>query len=132
LAAAQGYQQNLWLLGDEHQLTEVGNTNLFILLKDNDNNLELVTPPLDGTILGGITRDSVLGLTREWNEFKVSERNMTMPQLRDAIKSGNVVEMFGCGTACVVSPIKTIGYMGEVITKQYCFEKNQDLTFLFS
>jgi branched-chain amino acid aminotransferase len=132
LAAAQGYQQNLWLLGDEHRLTEVGNTNLFILLKDNDNNLELVTPPLDGTILGGVTRDSVLGLTREWNEFKVSERNMTMPQLRDAIKSGNVVEMFGCGTACVVSPIKTIGYMGEVITKLYCFGKNQGLTFLFS
>ncbi|KAI8882218.1 branched-chain amino acid aminotransferase II [Backusella circina FSU 941] len=113
LAAAQGYQQNLWLLGEEHQLTEVGNTNLFILLKDKDNNLELVTPPLDGTILGGVTRDSILSLTREWNEFKVSERNMTMPQLRDAIKNGSVVEMFGCGTACVVSPIKTIGYMGE-------------------
>jgi branched-chain amino acid aminotransferase len=114
LAAAKGYQQNLWLFGDEHQLTEVGTMNLFILMKDDNGDLELVTPPLDGSILPGVTRDSIISLAKDWNEFKVNERNMTMPQLRDAIKAGRVVEMFGCGTACVVSPIKTIGYMGEV------------------
>lgn len=104
----------MWLFGDEHQLTEVGTMNLFILMKDDNGDLELVTPPLDGSILPGVTRDSIISLAKDWNEFKVNERNMTMPQLRDAIKAGRVVEMFGCGTACVVSPIKTIGYMDEV------------------
>lgn len=113
LAAEKGYQQNLWLFGDDHQLTEVGTMNLFVLLKNDDGELELVTPPLDGSILPGVTRDSIIGLAKEWNEFKVKEQGMTMPQLRDLIKSGRVVEMFGCGTACVVSPIKEIGYMGE-------------------
>ncbi|OBZ84572.1 Branched-chain-amino-acid aminotransferase, cytosolic [Choanephora cucurbitarum] len=115
LAAKKGYQQNLWLFGDDHQLTEVGTMNLFILMKNDDGDLELVTPPLDGAILPGVTRDSIIGLAKEWNEFKVNERNMTMPELRDLAKSGRVVEMFGAGTACIVSPIKEIGYMGEDI-----------------
>ncbi|KAI9346304.1 aminotransferase [Pilaira anomala] len=113
LAAQKGYQQNLWLFGEEHSLTEVGTMNLFILLKNDNGELELVTPPLDGSILPGVTRDSIISLAKEWNEFEVKERPMTMPQLRDQIKAGRVVEMFGCGTACVVSPIKEIGYMGE-------------------
>ncbi|ORZ23959.1 aminotransferase [Absidia repens] len=113
MAAKAGYQQNLWLFGDDHQLTEVGTMNLFILWKNESNELELVTPPLDGSILPGVTRDSILSLARGWNEFKVTERKMTMPQLRDAIKQDRVVEMFGAGTACIVSPIKTIEYLGE-------------------
>ncbi|KAI9485823.1 MAG: aminotransferase [Benjaminiella poitrasii] len=115
LAAAQGYQQNLWLFGEQHQLTEVGTMNLFILLKNDKGDLELITPPLDGSILPGVTRDSIIGLAKEWNEFEVKERGMTMPELRDLVKAGRVVEMFGAGTACVVSPIKEIGYMGEDI-----------------
>lgn len=87
--------------------------NLFILLKNDNGDLELVTPPLDGSILPGVTRDSIISLAKEWKEFEVKERPMTMPELRDEIKAGRVVEMFGCGTACVVSPIKEIGYMGE-------------------
>lgn len=98
---------------DDHQLTEVGTMNLFVLWKNESNELELVTPPLDGAILPGVTRDSILSLARGWNEFKVSERKVTMPELRDAVKNNRVVEMFGAGTACIVSPIKTIEYMGE-------------------
>ncbi|KAI9244885.1 aminotransferase [Sporodiniella umbellata] len=113
LAASKGYQQNLWLFGDEHQLTEVGAMNLFMMLRDDNGDLELVTPPLDGSILPGVTRDSILQLAREWNEFKVSERKITMPELRELIKKDRVLEMFGAGTACVVSPIKEIGYEGE-------------------
>jgi branched-chain amino acid aminotransferase len=113
LASEKGYQQNLWLFGEQHQLTEIGTTNLFILLKNDAGDLELVTPPLDGSILPGVTRDSIINLAKGWNEFKVSERSMTMPELRDLIKADRVVEMFGAGTACVVSPIKEIGYMGE-------------------
>lgn len=131
LAARQGYQQNLWLFGgnvylserkttklitissDDHQLTEVGAMNLFILWKNEQNELELITPPLDGAILPGVTRDSILSLARSWNEFKVTEGKVTMPQLRDAVKAGRVLEMFGAGTACIVSPIKVIEYLGE-------------------
>ncbi|ORX57563.1 branched-chain amino acid aminotransferase II [Hesseltinella vesiculosa] len=113
LAAKEGYQQNLWLFGDEHQLTEVGTMNLFVLWKNESNELELVTPPLDGSILPGVTRDSILSLAKQWGEFKVSERKLTMPQLKEAVKSGRVQEMFGAGTACIVSPIKAIEYLGE-------------------
>lgn len=115
LAAQKGYQQNLWLFGEQHQLTEVGTMNLFMLLKNDNGDLELVTPPLDGSILPGVTRDSIISLAKEWKEFEVKERLMTMPELRDLAKAGRVVEMFGAGTACVVSPIKEIGYMGEDI-----------------
>ncbi|KCV67846.1 hypothetical protein H696_05577 [Fonticula alba] len=77
--------------------------------------LELITPPLDGTILPGVTRDSILSLAREWNEFKVSERPFTMPQVAQAAKEGRIVEMFGAGTAAIVSPIKCIHFKGEDI-----------------
>ncbi|KAL0085042.1 aminotransferase [Phycomyces blakesleeanus] len=113
VAAKAGYQQNLWLFGEDHQLTEVGAMNLFTMIKNKQGELELITPPLDGSILPGVTRDSILSLAREWNEFKVVERKITMPELRDASKEGRVVEVFGAGTACIVSPVKTISYMGE-------------------
>jgi len=51
---------------------------------------ELVTPPLDGTILPGVTRQSILELARQWNEFKVSERTLTMPELAQAVKEKRV------------------------------------------
>ncbi|KAI7878940.1 branched-chain amino acid aminotransferase II [Lichtheimia hyalospora FSU 10163] len=113
LAAKKGFQQNLWLFGDDHQLTEVGAMNLFILWKNAQGETELVTPPLDGAILPGVTRDSILSLAREWGEFKVSERKLTMPELRDAVKENRVKEVFGAGTACIVSPVKMIEYQGE-------------------
>ena len=99
---------------DDHQLTEVGAMNLFILWKNAQGETELVTPPLDGAILPGVTRDSILSLAREWGEFKVSERKLTMPELRDAVKENRVKEVFGAGTACIVSPVKMIEYQGEV------------------
>lgn len=125
LAMKQGYHQNLWLFGEDHQLTEVGTMNLFILWENEQGDLELATPPLDGSILPGVTRDSILSLARSWNEFKVTERKMTMPQLRDAIKKGRVKEMFGAGTAAIVSPIRTIEYLGEVssVGKSVCTVK---------
>lgn len=78
---------------------------------------ELVTPPLDdGTILPGVIRDSVLELARSWGEFQVSERAISMNEVRSAINEGRLLEMFGTGTACVVSPIKEIRY-GELDLK---------------
>ncbi|CAG8583555.1 13194_t:CDS:2 [Ambispora leptoticha] len=109
-AAAKGYQQNLWLFGEDDEVTEVGTMNCFVYLKNEHGETELVTPPLDGTILAGVTRDSILSLARSWNEYKVSERKITMHEIIKASEEGRLLEMFGAGTACIVSPIKEIRY----------------------
>lgn len=112
-AAKRGYHQNLWLFGAEDEITEVGTMNCFVLLKNEQGETELVTPPLNGTILAGVTRDSILSLARSWNEFKVSERKITMLEVVKAQEEGRLLEMFGAGTACIVSPIKEIHYHGR-------------------
>lgn len=123
-AAEKGYAQNLWLHGPEHYLTEVGTMNMFVVFKTPDGGLELVTPPLDGMILPGVTRDSVLALARGHasktlplkdlpDNLKVSERPVTMPEVKAASKNGTLVELFGAGTAAVISPVDRIGYQGE-------------------
>ncbi|XP_070802832.1 branched-chain-amino-acid aminotransferase, cytosolic isoform X3 [Pituophis catenifer annectens] len=108
-----GCQQVLWLYGDDHQITEVGTMNLFLYWRNEDGDDELATPPLDGIILPGVTRQSILDLARKWGEFKVSERYITMSDLTTALKDKRVKEMFGAGTACVVCPVSTILYLGE-------------------
>uniref|UniRef100_A0A224YP55 branched-chain-amino-acid transaminase n=1 Tax=Rhipicephalus zambeziensis TaxID=60191 RepID=A0A224YP55_9ACAR len=108
-----GLQQVLWLFGEDEQVTEVGAMNVMVLLKNKDGGTELVTPPLSGIILPGVTRQSVLDLTREWNEFKVSERKITMAEIREALKEDRLLEMFGCGTACVICPIERLYHRGE-------------------
>ncbi|RIA82558.1 aminotransferase [Glomus cerebriforme] len=112
-AAERGFQQNLWLFGADDEITEVGTMNCFVLLKNEQGETELVTPPLDGTILAGVTRDSILSLARSWNEFKVSERKITMLEVVKAQEEGRLLEMFGTGTACIVSPIKGVHYRGR-------------------
>ncbi|KAJ7835303.1 branched chain amino acid aminotransferase [Mycena leptocephala] len=123
-AAALGYSQNLWLHGEEHHLTEVGTMNMFVVFTTEDGSTELVTPPLDGMILPGVTRDSVLTLAREHvsgtkrlpnlpEKLIVSERGVTMKEVKEAAAAGRLVEMFGAGTAAVISPVNRIGYMGE-------------------
>ncbi|KAB5541923.1 hypothetical protein PHYPO_G00085560 [Pangasianodon hypophthalmus] len=108
-----GCQQVLWLYGDDHQITEVGTMNLFLYWINEEGEEELATPPLDGIILPGITRQSILELARKWGEFKVSERYLTMAELRLAVEQKRVREMFGSGTACVVSRVGRVLYQGE-------------------
>lgn len=112
-ATKQGFQQVLWLYGDDHQVTEVGTMNVFVFMINEHGERELITPPLNGLILPGIVRHSILGLAREWRNFKVTERTITMHELKKAIYENRVLEMFGAGTACVVSAIERIHYMGE-------------------
>ncbi|KAG9301880.1 hypothetical protein G9A89_004559 [Geosiphon pyriformis] len=114
-AALKGYQQNLWLFGPDDEVTEVGTMNCFVYWKNEDNEIELVTPPLDGSILAGVTRDSILVLARSWGEYKVSERKITMPQIVKASEEGRLLEMFGAGTAAIISPIKEIHYRNQNI-----------------
>jgi branched-chain amino acid aminotransferase len=109
-----GFQQVLWLYGNDHQITEVGTMNIFVHLINEKGERELVTPPLDqGIILPGVTRASLLDLAREWNEFKVSERIITMKEVNKALAEKRLLEFFGAGTACVVCPVGRINYMGQ-------------------
>lgn len=112
-AAQEGYSQILWLLGDKHQLTEVGTMNLFIYHRTKDGKLQLFTPQLDGTILPGVVRKSILEMTKEWDEFEVVEGSMNMGELEEALQEGRIIEMFGSGTAVVISPIHKIRYKGR-------------------
>nr|XP_057933341.1 branched-chain-amino-acid aminotransferase, cytosolic [Doryrhamphus excisus] len=108
-----GCNEVLWLHGDNHQITEVGKMNIFLHWINEDGEEELATPPLDGMILPGVTRQSILDLTRQWGEFKVTERCLNMHQLCSALEQKRVKQMFGCGTACTVSPVGSIYYQGE-------------------
>jgi len=102
-----GFSQSLWLDPDRHQLVEeVGSMNMFFVLDD-----ELITPPLSGTILAGITRDSVLTLARDWG-LKATERPLSIDELVAASQGGRLKEAFGTGTACVISPVGGLNYEG--------------------
>ena len=83
MAQSKGCQQCLWLLGEDDEITEAGAMNIFVVLKKPDScGHELVTPPLDkGVILPGITRRSVIELAKEWDEFEVNERKLTMKEV---------------------------------------------------
>lgn len=111
-AAKKGFSQVLWLFGDKHEVTEVGTMNFFLFWIRPDGKKELITPPLDGTILPGVTRQSVLDLTRQWGDFEVTEAKFTMQDLVEASKENRILEAFGSGTAAVVSPIRNINYQG--------------------
>jgi len=98
--------------------------NLFLVFRLEDGTFELVTPPLDGMILPGVTRDSVLSLARSQSagtlrvpnltsKLVVSEREVKMKEVCEAVQSGRLVEMFGTGTAAIVSPVNKIGYQGR-------------------
>lgn len=114
-AALQGLQQVLWLYGEEDFLTEAGTMNIFMYHINDDGEQELVTPPLDGLILPGITRDSILQLARGWRKFKLTERRMTMAEIVQLSSENRLLELFGAGTACIVSPIASITYKGTII-----------------
>ncbi|ODQ68007.1 branched-chain amino acid aminotransferase II [Nadsonia fulvescens var. elongata DSM 6958] len=117
-AASRGYQQNLWLFGPEGNITEAGTMNAFFVFKTPEGKRELVTAPLDGTILEGVTRDSILELARtrlDQNQWIISERYCTIAEVKAAAERGDLVEAFGAGTAAVVSPIKEIGWKEAAI-----------------
>ncbi|KAN0085107.1 Aminotransferase [Elaphomyces granulatus] len=118
-AASRGFQQNLWLFGEEEYVTEVGTMNLFMaMVNKQTGQKELVTAPLDGTILEGVTRDSVLALARERltpEGWTISERKVRMSEVVEASTEGRLLEIFGSGTAAVVSPVRKISYKGQLL-----------------
>jgi len=111
-----GYDQSLWLDGVEHRyVEEVGQMNIFFKFGDT-----VVTPELRGTILPGITRDSILTLLRE-RGMPVEERLLSLDEVLAGIESGELEEVFGAGTAAVVTPVGRIGYKG----KDYIINENR-------
>lgn len=111
LANKDGYTQVLWLDGvDLKYVEEVGSMNIFFAIGD-----EIITPELNGSILSGITRDSVIELARSW-DMNVVERKISIDEVYDAHANGQLKEVFGSGTAAVISPVGMIKYDGREIT----------------
>jgi len=107
-AERAGYTQVLWLDGVERKwIDEVGTMNIMMRIGD-----EVITPPLAGTILDGVTRNSILTLMRDWG-LRVSERKISIDEVMAAGRDGTLREMWGTGTAAVVSPVGELGYRGE-------------------
>lgn len=102
-----GYTQVLWLDAcDKKTIEEVGTSNAFFVIND-----EIITAPLGGSILPGITRDSVIQLARSWG-LKMEERRITIDQVLAAQREGALKEAFATGTAAVISPVGTMAYQG--------------------
>ncbi|MDH4224599.1 MAG: branched-chain amino acid aminotransferase [Deltaproteobacteria bacterium] len=107
-ASGQGFNQVLWLDACERKyLEEVGSMNIFLKIKGT-----LITPPLGGSILGGVTRDSVIRLAKSWN-IPVEENRISIEEVLEAQRNGTLEEIFGAGTAAVISPVGLLNYKGE-------------------
>ncbi len=115
--AKKGYTQVLWLDAVEGRyVEEVGAMNICFVYEGK----RIVTPALSGSILAGITRDSVLQLAPTLG-YEISEERLDINQILADIKSGLITEVFGCGTAAVISPVGQFAFKGE----DYVINNNQ-------
>lgn len=109
-ANAKGYTQVLWLDGVHRKyVEEVGTMNVMFLI---DN--KVITSPLQGSVLPGVTRDSIIQMLKQWN-IEVEERELSIDELMEAARSNRLQEAFGTGTAAVISPIGQLCYKGEEV-----------------
>jgi branched-chain amino acid aminotransferase len=110
-AQAKGYEQVLWLDGKENKyIEEVGSMNIFFKI-----NGEIYTPELNGSILAGVTRDSVINLIKHWG-MPVHEERISIADLYEVYKKGELEEVFGTGTAAVISPVGELKWGDTVMT----------------
>ncbi|KAG9104690.1 hypothetical protein FRC06_000076 [Ceratobasidium sp. 370] len=122
-AAKKGYQQILWILGENQQITEVGQMNFFAVFRRDDGGFDAITPALDGTILPSVTCNSVLGLVNSSSSpianfiavhgLQSEERTVTLHEVKEMAEKGRLVEAFGVGTAAIICPIGRIGYQDK-------------------
>ena len=109
-AEAHGYTQVLWLDGVHRKyVEEVGTMNVMFLIDDT-----IVTAPLEGSVLPGVTRDSIIHILKDWG-YKVEERELSIDELMEAGRNGKLTEAFGTGTAAVISPVGQLYYKGEEV-----------------
>ncbi len=107
LAQKKGFSQVLWLDGLEGRyLEEVGTMNIFAVIDG-----KLITPSLEGTILDGVTRDSAIRIAKAWG-IPVEERRLPIDEIISASKEGLLEEVFGTGTAAVITPVEEISHKG--------------------
>ncbi|MDD5722581.1 MAG: branched-chain amino acid aminotransferase [Syntrophales bacterium] len=107
-ASKMGYTQVLWLDAKERKyIEEVGTSNIFFVVGD-----DLITPPLSGSILPGVTRDSVIRLAGSWG-VNVLEKQLSIDEVLSANENGTLREVFASGTAAIVSPVGQIYYRGK-------------------
>ncbi|MGB5500028.1 MAG: aminotransferase class IV, partial [Maribacter sp.] len=108
LAVEKGYNQVIWTDDNTHEyIEEAGSMNIFIRINDT-----LITGPTSDRILDGITRKSILKIAED-EGIPVEVRKITVSEVVEAARNGALKEMFGAGTAAVVSPIATFGYRNE-------------------
>ncbi|MBS0014144.1 MAG: branched-chain amino acid aminotransferase [Desulfobacterales bacterium] len=106
----KGYTQVLWLDGVERKyVEEVGSMNIFFVIDD-----EIITPALSGSILSGITRDSVIAMAEKWGH-PVTQRRISIDEVVEAHEAGKLQECFGSGTAAVISPVGQIKYKDKTL-----------------
>lgn len=111
VAKQRGYTQVLWLDGVERKyIEEVGTMNVFFKIDK-----KVITPALEGSLLPGVTRDSVITLLKHWN-IPVEERRLSIDELYQADAQGKLEEAFGTGTAAVISPIGELNWESKIIT----------------
>ncbi|KAI0344018.1 branched-chain amino acid aminotransferase II [Trametopsis cervina] len=122
-ANKEGYDQILWLLDDK--ITEAGAMNFFAVFKRDDGGLDIITPPTDGTILPGVTRDSCIALAKAHGyelvlpglatdvKLHVHERAITVTEIAAAYEAGKLLEIFVVGTAVTVASVDRIGTEGK-------------------
>lgn len=123
-----GFDQILWL-SDEHRklVTEVGMMNVFFVIREKEQ-IKLVTPRLDGTILDGVTRRSVLELAHKMG-LDVEERDISLDEVFEGVERGKIVEIFGTGTAALVCPVQSVT-AGERIAALKVKEEKGDFSVL--
>jgi branched-chain amino acid aminotransferase len=110
-AKKKGFDQVLWLDAEEHKyVEEVGTMNIFFVI-----NGTLVTPSLRGTILPGVTRDSVVQLAKHW-DMPVEERRISIDEVMKAGEEGMLDEVFGAGTAAVIAPVEEVHHDGQSVS----------------
>ena len=113
-AQQDGFDQVLWLDAlEQTYIEEVGTMNIFFVIDG-----VLVTPELRGTILPGVTRDSVLQLARHW-DMPVEERRLDIQEVMEAGQNGTLDEVFGAGTAAVIAPVEGVHHEGATVTPKY-------------
>ncbi|MBU5331914.1 branched-chain amino acid aminotransferase [Anaerocolumna aminovalerica] len=109
-AHQEGYSQVLWLDGVERKyIEEVGAMNIFFKIDGT-----VITPQLNGSILPGVTRDSVINLCKAWG-LPVEERKISIDEIYEAYKNGKLEEIFGTGTAAVISPVKELRWENHIM-----------------
>jgi len=110
-AISMGCDQVLWLDAVEHSyVEEIGTSNAFFMIGD-----EVVTAPLLGTILPGVTRASVIELLNKWG-IKITERRLRIGDVVKAAETGDLKEIFASGTAAVISPVGTLVFKDSTVT----------------